>query len=84
MTDIRRKCVGCGQMKNRKDMIKLTRRNTDGELVINPDSKTFGRSAYLCYNHDCIKKSFIKNKISKVLKVQVDDKVKGQLIDGQY
>ncbi len=84
MADIKRKCVGCGQMKNRNEMIRLTRRNTDGVLIVNPDSKTFGRSAYLCYNHDCIKKSFIKNKLSRVLKVQVPDKLKGQLIDGQY
>ena len=84
MADVKRKCVGCGQIKNRKDMIKLTRQNTDGTLVVNPNSKIFGRSAYLCYNHDCIRKSFIKNKLSKVLKVQIPDELKGQLIDGQY
>ena len=81
MTDIKRKCVGCGQMKNREDMIKITRRNTDGELIINPDSKTFGRSAYLCYNHDCINKALYKNKLSKVLKTQINNELKGQLID---
>ncbi|MBR1908102.1 YlxR family protein [bacterium] len=81
MTEVKRKCVGCGQIKNREEMIKITRRNTDGAIVINPDLKTFGRSAYLCYNHDCIKKSFIKNRLSKVLKTQVNDELKGQLID---
>lgn len=81
MTDIKRKCVGCGQIKNREELIKITRRNTDGEVVINPDSKIFGRSAYLCYNHDCINKALCKNKLSKVLKTQISDDLKGQLID---
>ena len=61
MIEKKRKCVGCGQIKNREEMIKITRKNTDGAVVLNPDSKTFGRSAYLCYNHDCIKKAFVKN-----------------------
>ena len=81
MTDIKRKCVGCGQIKNRDEMIKITRRNTDGVAVINSDSKIFGRSAYLCYNHDCINKALCKNKLSKVLKTQINDELKGKLID---
>ena len=81
MTDIKRKCVGCGQIKNRDEMLKITRRNTDGVAVINSDSKIFGRSAYLCYNHDCINKALYKNKLSKVLKTQLNDELKGQLID---
>ena len=81
MTDIKRKCVGCGQIKNRDEMIKITRRNADGVAVINSDSKIFGRSAYLCYNHDCINKALYKNKLSKVLKTQLNDELKGQLID---
>ena len=81
MTDIKRKCVGCGQIKNRDEMIKITRRNTDGVAVINSDSKIFGRSAHLCSNHDCINKALYKNKLSKVLKTQLNDELKGQLID---
>ena len=81
MTDIKRKCVGCGQIKNRDEMLKITRRNTDGVAVINSDSKIFGRSAYLCYNHDCINKALCKNKLSKVLKTQINDELKGKLID---
>ena len=55
-------------MKNREEMIKITRRNTDGEVVINPDSKTFGRSAYLCYNQSCIELALKKSKLNKALK----------------
>ena len=81
MTDIKRKCVGCGQIKNRDEMIKITRRNTDGVAVINSDSKIFGRSAYLCYNITCIENAFKKNKLQKVLKAPVPQELKGKLIN---
>ena len=49
-----RKCVACGEFKPRENLIKITKKHDDGQLVINPNSKIFGRSAYLCYNQSCI------------------------------
>ena len=66
-----RKCLGCGVSKPREDMIRITKDYSNGEVVINPNSKTFGRSVYLCYNQDCIEQAFKKNKINKVLKSAV-------------
>ena len=63
-----RKCVGCGVMKSRKEMIKITIEHKSGNIVLNPDSKTFGRSAYLCYNQNCIVQALKKNKLNRVLK----------------
>lgn len=63
-----RKCVGCGELKPREDLMKITKDYRDGNIVIEPDSKTFGRSAYLCYNQSCINAALKKNKLNKVLK----------------
>ena len=63
-----RKCVGCGEFKPRKEMIKITKEFQSGEVILNPDSKTFGRSAYLCYNQSCIESAFKKSKLNKALK----------------
>ena len=79
MTD--RRCVSCWKIKNRNDLIKITARNTDGKVIINPDSVTFGRSAYLCYNQSCIEAALKKSKLNKALRTNAD--VKG-LLDGQY
>ena len=49
-------------------MIKITKEYSTNELVVNPNSKTFGRSAYLCYNQDCIEQAFKKSRLNKVLK----------------
>ena len=75
-----RKCVGCGKIKNRKDMIKITR-NTHCGVFVNPNSKIFGRSAYLCYNKSCIEAAFKKNRIRKILKTSVPENLKGKLLN---
>ena len=49
-----RKCAGCGKLKDRKELIKITRENVHGNVIVNPDNKIFGRSVYLCYNDSCI------------------------------
>ena len=76
-----RKCAGCGQIKNRKELIKITKQNPYGEIVLNPDSKIFGRSVYLCYNKSCIEAAFKKNRISKILKASVPEELKGKLLN---
>ncbi len=76
---VERKCVGCGKIKDRNELLKIT--NVHGELVVNPDSKKFGRSVYLCYNNACIEDAFKKNKISRALKISVPQDLKGKLIN---
>ncbi len=74
-----RRCAGCWQIKDRNDLIKITR--TAQGVVVKPNSFTFGRSAYLCYNNSCIELAFKKNKLSKILKVSVPNELKGQLLN---
>ena len=78
-----RKCVGCGELKPRSDLIKLTKNHTNNEVILNPNSLIFGRSAYLCYNQSCIEQALKKNKLHKILKVPATVDLKG-LLDGQY
>ena len=65
MTD--RRCVSCWKIKDRNELIKITASNTNGNVVINPDSVTFGRSAYLCYNQSCIEAALKKSKLKLTL-----------------
>ncbi len=72
--EILRKCRGCSILKNRDELIKITRVGND--LFINPNSKTFGRSVYVCKNEKCIK-ALIKNKgIKKALKFNNEAAIK--------
>ncbi len=79
MTD--RKCIGCGEIKNRDNLIKITKEHIANTLVINGNSAVFGRSAYLCYNKSCIEKAFKKNKLQKILRTPVSEELKGKIIN---
>ena len=81
MADSFRKCDGCGELKPREDMIKITKEYSTNELVVNPNSKTFGRSAYLCYNQECKEQALKKKKINRALRINSNIDLKG-LLDG--
>lgn len=74
-----RKCVGCGKIKDRQELIKITK--VDDDIIVNPNSKKFGRSVYVCYNNVCIENAFKKNRISKILKTSIPEDLKGKLIN---
>ena len=59
-----RKCQGCFEIKEVKDLIKITKLS-NGKLKINPSSKELGRSVYVCPNAECVK-NFIKKKRLKI------------------
>lgn len=77
--EVLRKCIGCFETKKREEMIKITRGSKTNEIFINPNSKIFGRSVYLCYNISCIENSFKKNKLAKFLKASLTEELKDQL-----
>lgn len=76
-----RKCVGCGRLLPQDDLIKITHDKSLDEVFINPDTKKFGRSVYLCYNKLCIENALKKNKLQKALKTTISEELKGKLIE---
>lgn len=77
--EVLRKCIGCFESKNRDEMIKITREKASDKIFINPNSKIFGRSVYLCYNNSCIQNSLKKNKLAKFLKADFNEEFKERL-----
>ena len=65
--EIKRKCQACASIKNRQELIKITKIN-DNEIKINPNSKELGRSVYVCKNIECIKLFIKKKRIRSGLK----------------
>ena len=55
-----RKCVGCGEMKNKTAMIRVLK-TADEDFVLDATGKKNGRGAYLCFSKDCLDKA-IKTK----------------------
>ncbi|MCB6200383.1 RNase P modulator RnpM [Extibacter muris] len=55
-----RKCVGCQEMKGKKEMIRVIR-TEEGEFLLDATGKKNGRGAYVCKARACLEKA-VKNK----------------------
>lgn len=51
-----RKCVGCQEMKSKKEMIRIIR-NQEGKFELDATGKKNGRGAYLCPKRECFLKA---------------------------
>lgn len=48
-----RKCLGCGEMKPKKDLVRLVR-SPEGEVSLDLTGRKAGRGAYLCPSLSCL------------------------------
>lgn len=55
-----RKCVGCGEMKSKKEMMRVLK-TSEGEFLLDTTGKKNGRGAYLCLSETCLNQA-IKSK----------------------
>ena len=74
-----RKCAGCSEKFDREGMFRVLKNSISGEICINPDKYTFGRSVYLCKNKKCIEAAFKKGRIFKLLKTKQQEQLKERL-----
>ena len=69
-----RKCVGCGEMKDKKGLIRIIRTN-EGEILLDATGKANGRGAYICKSAECLKKAGKNKGLERSLKAQVPEEV---------
>ena len=55
-----RQCIGCGEMKNKSQMIRVIK-TPAREILLDATGRKNGRGAYLCPSGECLKKA-VKNK----------------------
>lgn len=51
-----RLCSVCKVKKDKSELIRILK-SKDDLYIINPDNKTFGRSAYICIDSNCIERA---------------------------
>lgn len=65
-----RQCVGCKEMKNKKELIRILKTETEG-IIIDVTGKKNGRGAYICPNADCLKKAIDTKGLDRSFKMSV-------------
>ena len=66
-----RSCVGCGERKEKKDLLRIVRGN-DGELIPDESGKLPGRGAYLCRKAGCAALAKKKRAFHRALRADED------------
>ena len=51
-----RQCLGCREMKPKRELIRVVRAPEDGGISLDFHGKKPGRGAYLCPDPDCLKR----------------------------
>mgnify|MGYP000070182472 FL=1 len=66
-----RMCLGCKQMKPKKELIRVVRA-PDGSIFIDLTGKKSGRGAYFCRDPKCFDKALKEDRLSKALDCSID------------
>ena len=69
-----RQCIGCGEMKSKKEMIRVLKTAED-EIVLDATGRKNGRGAYLCPSMDCFKKAVKNNGLERSFKTAIPKEV---------
>ena len=73
-----RKCVGCGEMKSKKELLRVLK-TTDEEIVLDTTGRKNGRGAYLCFDKNCLEKAMKNKGLERSLKTAIPETVYQQL-----
>ena len=69
-----RMCVGCREMKEKRDLIRIVR-TPDGEAVLDPSGKRSGRGAYVCRQAECLKRSIRQKQLERQLEITLTPEI---------
>lgn len=75
-----RKCVVSGEMKPKKEMIRIVR-SKEGEIAMDPSGKLPGRGAYVSIEPEVVQKAWDKKILDKVLEAPLTDEFYKELYD---
>ena len=65
-----RKCTGCGEMKDKKELIRIIRTPEDG-IELDLTGRKNGRGAYLCNSKECFAKARKNKGLERSLKMAI-------------
>ncbi len=76
-----RLCVGCGQMKPKKELVRVVR-TPEGQVDIDPTGKKSGRGVYLCRSVECLEGATKGKKLERALETAIPEDVTARLKQG--
>lgn len=69
-----RQCLGCREMKAKRDLIRVVR-SPEGEISLDFRGKKPGRGAYLCSDPQCLKRARKSKALERAFSLPIPDDV---------
>jgi len=69
-----RMCVGCMEMKPKKELIRIVR-TPDSQVLIDASGKKSGRGVYICPSGSCLSKALKTNRLEKNLQHPISEEI---------
>ena len=69
-----RQCIGCGEMKSKKEMIRVLK-TTEDEIILDATGRKNGRGAYICPSAECLRKAIKGKGLERSFKMAIPKEV---------
>lgn len=69
-----RKCIGCGEMKDKRELVRIVR-SPEGEVSLDLTGRKNGRGAYVCRSLTCLQKARKARRAERSLSCDIPEEV---------
>ncbi len=73
-----RMCVGCREMKPKKELIRVVR-SPEGIVSLDPTGKKPGRGAYVCRSGNCLTRAIRQKQLERQLEAALSEEASEEL-----
>lgn len=70
-----RQCVGCGEMRSKKEMMRVLKSAEDDRICLDMTGKKNGRGAYVCKSGECLQKARKNKGLERSFKMGIPSEV---------
>ena len=75
-----RRCVGCAEMRPKKELVRIVR-SPEGEISADLTGKKSGRGAYLCKNPACLRAAEKGKRLERALSCAIPPEIYASLAE---
>lgn len=69
-----RQCIGCGEMKSKKELMRILR-TEQGEITFDLTGRKNGRGAYLCFSKECLQRAIKTKGLERSFQMKIPPEV---------
>lgn len=73
-----RKCIGCGEMKPKKELVRVVK-SPEGDISLDLTGRKPGRGAYVCHAINCLQTARKARRLEKTFSCQIPAEVYDQM-----